>query len=450
MSEGSLLLQIVIIIILTGINAFFSSAEMAIVSLNKNKLKILIEDGNKKAILLDNLLQEPSKFLSTIQVGITLAGFFASASAATGLSQYLSGALQPLNIPYSNQISMILITFLLSYVTLVFGELIPKRIALRNSEKIALSSVGVVVFISRLFSPFVKFLTFSTNFVLTILKMKEENIEEKVSKEELRSLVEVGKEHGVINEAEQEMIENIIEFDEKIAREIMIPRTKIFLIDKNISIHELFENKEIGKYSRIPVYENEADNIVGVLLTKDLMMEAYKKGFDNIKVADLLQEAYFVPETKNVNELFNEMQLEKKHITILIDEYGGFSGIVTLEDLIEEVMGNIADEFDDEDLSIRQLSRNKYLISGEVSLNDLNDNFNFELESKYYDTLSGILIENLGYIPEDNENIEPITINGVVFKPQRVKNKKIEKVIMTFDKDQQDDEKSKNKSNEEE
>ena len=450
MSEGSLLLQIVIIIILTGINAFFSSAEMAIVSLNKNKLKILIEDGNKKAILLDNLLQEPSKFLSTIQVGITLAGFFASASAATGLSQYLSGALQPLNIPYSNQISMILITFLLSYITLVFGELIPKRIALRNSEKIALSSVGVVVFISRLFSPFVKFLTFSTNFVLTILKMKEDNIEEKVSKEELRSLVEVGKEHGVINEAEQEMIENIIEFDEKIAREIMIPRTKVFLIDKNISIHELFENKEIGKYSRIPVYENEADNIVGVLLTKDLMMEAYKKGFDNIKVADLLQEAYFVPETKNVNELFNEMQLEKKHITILIDEYGGFSGIVTLEDLIEEVMGNIADEFDDEDLSIRQLSRNKYLISGEVSLNDLNDNFNFELESKYYDTLSGILIENLGYIPEDNEDIEPIIINDVVFKPQRVKNKKIEKVIMTFDKDQQDDEKSKNKSNEEE
>ena len=450
MSEGSLLLQIVIIIILTGINAFFSSAEMAIVSLNKNKLKILIEDGNKKAILLDNLLQEPSKFLSTIQVGITLAGFFASASAATGLSQYLSGALQPLNIPYSNQISMILITFLLSYITLVFGELIPKRIALRNSEKIALSSVGVVVFISRLFSPFVKFLTFSTNLVLTVLKMKEDNIEEKVSKEELRSLVEVGKEHGVINETEQEMIENIIEFDEKIAREIMIPRTKVFLIDKNISIHELFENKEIGKYSRIPVYENEADNIVGVLLTKDLMMEAYKKGFDNIKVADLLQEAYFVPETKNVNELFNEMQLEKKHITILIDEYGGFSGIVTLEDLIEEVMGNIADEFDDEDLSIRQLSRNKYLINGDVSLNDLNDNFHFELESKYYDTLSGILIENLGYIPEDNENIEPITINGVVFKPQRVRNKKIEKVVMTFDKDKTEDEKSKNKSNEDE
>ena len=450
MSEGSLLLQIVIIIILTGINAFFSSAEMAIVSLNKNKLKILIEDGNKKAILLDNLLKEPSKFLSTIQVGITLASFFASASAATGLSQFLSEALKPLKIPYSSQISMILITFILSYVTLVFGELIPKRIALRNSENIALSSVGVIVFISTIFSPFVKFLTFSTNLVLTILRMREDNIEEKVSKEELRSLVEVGKEHGVINETEQEMIENIIEFDEKIAREIMIPRTKVFLIDKNISIHELFENKEIEKYSRIPVYENEADNIIGILMAKDLMIEAYKKGFDNIKISDLVQEAYFVPETKNVNELFNEMQLEKKHITILIDEYGGFSGIVTLEDLIEEVMGNIDDEFDDEDLSIHQISKNKYLVNGDVSLYDLNDNFHFELESKYYDTLSGILIENLGYIPEDNENIEPITINGVIFKPQRVRNKKIEKVVMTFDKEKLEEEKIKNKENEDE
>ena len=449
MSEGSLLLQIVIIIILTGINAFFSSAEMAIVSLNKNKLKILIEDGNKKAILLDNLLKEPSKFLSTIQVGITLASFFASASAATGLSQFLSEALKPLKIPYSSQISMILITFILSYVTLVFGELIPKRIALRNSENIALSSVGVIVFISTIFSPFVKFLTFSTNLVLTILRMREDNIEEKVSKEELRSLVEVGKEHGVINETEQEMIENIIEFDEKFAREIMIPRTKVFLIDKNISIHELFENKEIEKYSRIPVYENEADNIIGILMVKDLMIEAYKKGFDNIKISDLVQEAYFVPETKNVNELFNEMQLEKKHITILIDEYGGFSGIVTLEDLIEEVMGNIDDEFDDEDLSIHQISKNKYLVNGDVSLYDLNDNFHFELESKYYDTLSGILIENLGYIPEDNENIEPITINGVIFKPQRVRNKKIEKVVMTFDKEKLEEEKMKNKENEE-
>ena len=433
---GSLLLQFIVIVALTGINAFFSSAEMAIVSINKNKLKILVEEGNRKAIMLENLMKEPSKFLSTIQVGITLAGFFASASAATGLSQYLSIYLRKLGIPYSGQISMILITFVLSYITLVFGELIPKRIALKSSEKIALSSVGTIVTVSKIFSPFVKFLTFSTNIILTALKMKEDNIEEKVSKEELRSLVEVGREHGIINEVEKEMIENIIEFDEKVAREIMIPRTKVFLIDKNISVDELFEKKEVEVYSRIPVYEDEADNIVGILFMKDLMIEAYRKGFQNVKLPEIMQEAYFVPETKNVNELFNEMQSEKKHIAILIDEYGGFSGIVTLEDLIEEVMGNISDEFDADDSSIKKLSANKYLINGELSLNDLNDYFHIELESKHYDTLSGLLIEHMGYIPEDNEDIEPIIIDGISFKPKRVKDKKIEWVLAKFNKEE--------------
>ena len=433
---GSLLLQFIVIVALTGINAFFSSAEMAIVSINKNKLKILVEEGNRKAIMLENLMKEPSKFLSTIQVGITLAGFFASASAATGLSQYLSIYLRKLGIPYSGQISMILITFVLSYITLVFGELIPKRIALKSSEKIALSSVGTIVTVSKIFSPFVKFLTFSTNIVLTALKMKEDNIEEKVSKEELRSLVEVGREHGIINEVEKEMIENIIEFDEKVAREIMIPRTKVFLIDKNISVDELFEKKEVEVYSRIPVYEDEADNIVGILFMKDLMIEAYRKGFQNVKLPEIMQEAYFVPETKNVNELFNEMQSEKKHIAILIDEYGGFSGIVTLEDLIEEVMGNISDEFDADDSSIKKLSANKYLVNGELSLNDLNDYFHIELESKHYDTLSGLLIEHMGYIPEDNEDIEPIIIDEISFKPKRVKDKKIEWVLAKFNKEE--------------
>ena len=433
---GSLLLQFIVIIVLTGINAFFSSAEMAIVSINRNKLKILVEEGNKKAIMLENLMKEPSKFLSTIQVGITLAGFFASASAATGLSQYLSIHLSKLKVPYSGQISMILITFVLSYITLVFGELIPKRIALRSSEKTALASVGIIVMVSKIFSPFVKFLTFSTNVILTVLKMKEDNIEEKVSKEELRSLVEVGREHGIINEVEKEMIENIIEFDEKVAREIMIPRTKVFLIDKNISVDELFEKKEVEVYSRIPVYEDEADNIVGILFMKDLMIEAYRKGFQNVKLTEIMQEAYFVPETKNVNELFNEMQAEKKHIAILIDEYGGFSGIVTLEDLIEEVMGNIADEFDTDDSSIKKLAINKYLINGELSLNDLNDYFHIELESKHYDTLSGLLIEHMGYIPEDDEDIEPIIIDEISFKPKRVKDKKIEWVLTIFNKEE--------------
>ena len=169
-------------------------------------------------------------------------------------------------------------------------------------------------------------------------------------------------------------------------------------------------------------------------MTKELMMEAYKKGFENVILSDILQEAYFVPETKNVNELFNELQIEKKHIAMLIDEYGGFSGIVTLEDLIEEVMGNIYDEYDAVDSSIKKLSTDKYLIDGELFLNDINDYFNIELDSKHYDTLSGLLIEKIGYIPEDNENIPPVIIGDLSFKPQRVKNKKIEKVLIIFNK----------------
>ena len=431
MSEGSnMFLQILLIIVLTGINAFFSGAEMAIVSVNKNKIRVLIEEGNKRAKLLEKLMEEPSRFLSTIQVGITLAGFFASASAATGLSHYLGIYLKKLNILHSNEISMILMTILLSYITLVFGELLPKRIALRNSEKIALSSIVIISNISKIFSPFVKFLTLSTNFILILLKMKDDDIEEKVSKEEIRSLVEVGREHGIINESEQEMIEKVIEFDEKIAREIMIPRTKVFLVEKNIDIENLFNKKEFLKYSRIPVYEKEMDNIVGVLHTKDIMIKGYQLGYENIEISEILQEGYFVPETKNVNELFIELQKEKKHMAILIDEYGGFSGIVTLEDMIEEVMGNITDEFDGDDLTIKKLSDKKYIVSGEVSLNDINDYFDIELESKHYDTISGLLIEKIGYIPEDNEKINSITMENITFKPQKVRNKKIEKILV--------------------
>lgn len=432
-TSGQLLVQIILIIILTTINAFFSGAEMAIVSINKNKLKMLVDEGDKRAILLSKILEEPSKFLSTIQVGITLAGFFASAFAATGLSQYVTIYLQKWNIPYSSQISMVLMTLLLSYITLVFGELIPKRVALQKSEKMALNSVGVITVISKTFLPFVKILTLSTNLILAFLKIKDDKLEEKVSKEELKSLVEVGREHGIINETEKEMIENIIEFDEKLAREIMVPRTKVFLIDIKTTIKELFETKEIKIYSRIPVYKDDTDNIIGILYIKDLLIEGYNKGFENIILENILQEGYFVPETKNVNELFNELQKEKKHMAILIDEYGGFSGIVTLEDLIEEVMGNISDEYDNEDLPIKKLSKNKYLINGEVSLNDINDYFNIELDSKFYDTLSGLIIEKIGYIPEDNEKIENIKIDNITFKAKKVKNKKIEKVVVIFE-----------------
>lgn len=432
-SGSSVFIQLIIIIILTMFNAFFSGVEMAIVSVNRNKLKILVEKGDKKAIMLEKILEEPSKFLSTIQIGITLAGFLASASAATGLAKYLAVFLSYFGIGYSEQISMLLMTLLLSYVTLVFGELIPKRVALQYSEEISLFSIGIINAIAFLFSPFVKILTISTNVILNLLKMNDENLEQKVSKEEIRSLVEVGREHGIINDVEKVMIENIIEFDEKVVREIMIPRTRAFLIEKSTPLKELLKKDEFPRFSRIPVYDKEPDNIVGVIYTKELLYAIYKKGIDKVKLTDMLNEVYFVPETKNVNELFNDMKNNKKHIAVLIDEYGGFSGIVTLEDLIEEVMGNIYDESDLHDYDIKKMSNNRYLLRGDLTLNDINNYFDISLYSKHYDTLSGLLIEQLGYIPEEKESIDPILINGISFKPLSIHNKKIERVLMVLD-----------------
>ena len=223
--------QIILIVILTLINAFFASAEMAIVSINKNKVKHLAEDGNKKAKLLLKLMEEPTKFLSTIQVGITLAGFFSSASAATGLSGSFAEVLRGIGIPYSEQIALVVVTFILSYITLVFGELFPKRVALQNAEAIAMFSAKPILFVSKLTVPFVKLLSMSTNILIRLVGLKVEGLDEKVSKEEIKSMVEVGQEHGVINETEKEMINSIFEFDDKLAYEVMTPRTNVYLIN---------------------------------------------------------------------------------------------------------------------------------------------------------------------------------------------------------------------------
>ena len=270
----SLISQFILILVLTTLNAFFASAEMAIVSINRNRMKILADTGNKKATLLMDLLEEPNKFLSTIQVGITLAGFFSSASAATGISEVVGNFLSQIGIPYAQSISLVVITLLLSYFTLVFGELVPKRIALQKSEQIAMLSVRPIVYISKLTKPFVKLLSLSTNLLLQIFGMNDSTLEEKISREEIKSLVDVGEEHGVINEIEKEMINSIFDFDDKLAKEVMTPRTEVYMIniEQKLSIEELLEEN----YSRIPVYEGGIDNVIGILYLKDFFNEAHK------------------------------------------------------------------------------------------------------------------------------------------------------------------------------
>ena len=423
--------QIILIVILTLINAFFASAEMAIVSINKNKVKHLAEEGNKKATILLKLMEEPTKFLSTIQVGITLAGFFASASAATGISEELGKFLSSINIPYGNQIAFVGVTIILSYFTLVFGELVPKRIALKKSEQIAMMSLNPIIFISKITAPFIKILSLSTSLFMKILQLDNEELEEKVTKEELKSLIEEGKENGALNESEQEMIEGIFEFDDKRAEKVMTPRTEVYCIDIKDPISSYLDELLEMRYSRIPVYEDDIDNIIGVLYMKDFIIEAKKKGFNNVNLREILQEPYFVHEGKKVQKLFKSLQASKLHIAIIIDEYGGFSGIVTIEDLIEEIMGEINDEDDNIEESIIKLDDKSFLVNGGTTLEELNDKLNIDVQSDDIDTLSGFIINLIGRIPsESDENV--IEYKDITFKIDKLGEKRIEKVLINL------------------
>jgi putative hemolysin len=432
----NVMMQILILVILTLINAFFSGAEMALVSVNKSRINMLAEEGNKKAKQILNLLNEPTKLLSTIQVAITLSSFFASATAATGLSEKMAESLAFLHISYTKQISFVLVTVILSFFTLVYGELVPKRIALQKAEWFSMFSVGIVIFVSKVASPFIKLLTFFTNLTLKILGMKAENLEERISKEEIQSMIEQGKEQGVFNNIEHDMINSIFEFDNKLAREIMTPRINVFAIDISEPKETYFDELFKTKYSRIPVYEEEIDNIIGILNIKDLLREAKRVGFEQVDIKSILHKPYLVPESKNIDELFKEMQYQKLYFAILINEYGEFSGVVTIEDLVEEVMGDIEDEYDKNGPKIKKLDDYTYLIDGLVTIDQMNDKLDIEVDSENYDTISGFLIDELGYIPSEGDT-KRIEYKNLIFELVSIKEKRIDKLKLYFSKEDQ-------------
>lgn len=425
---GGILSKLILIAILTAINAFFASAEMAIVSVNKSKVKALSEEGNKNAKLLYKLIKEPSNFLSTIQIGITLAGFFSSASAATGLSTFIANILRPLNIPYTNEISMIVITIILSYFTLVFGELVPKRIALKKSESIALHSVKPIYFISIIAKPFIKILSLSTGLVLKLTGNNDSDIEDTVSEEEIKALIHRSTEDGLIDDDEKEMLCKVFEFNDRLAKEIMTSRSDTFLIDIDDDFKDVLDKILELNYSRIPVYKDDIDNIIGILYVRDLLAKAREVGFDNINIESILHKPYFVPETKRTNDLFKVLKEAKIHLAVLFDEYGGFSGIVTMEDLVEEIMGDIEDEYDiDEDIS--QIDEENYIVKGYLSVNDFNDRFNMDIETGDYDTLNGYLITTLGKIPNENE---VVILEDVKFTVAKIENRRVEEIKVSL------------------
>lgn len=430
-SATGLLPQIILILILVVVNAFFAAAEMAIVSVNKSKINMLSEEGNKKAILLQKLLKEPSNFLATIQIGITFAGFFASASAATSISSHFAVYLDKLNIPYASKISVFIITILISYFTLVLGELFPKRIALQNSESIAMFTVKPILIISKITTPFVKLLSGSTNLLVRIFGIKSDDAENRLSREEIKSMLLQGKESGVINDTEEEMIHSIFDFDDTIAKEIMTPRTEVFLININTPVKEIISKVAEEKFSRVPIYEDNIDNIIGILSIKDLFELILKKNTEEIDLRKIMRVPYFIPETKKIDELFKELQTTKNHMSILIDEYGGFAGIATIEDIIEEVMGNIFDEYDENYIEIKKIEDNTYIVDGLLPIDEFNEHFNLSLESQTADTIGGFVLNLIGNIPTENDNFFA-EYENILFEVYKIDEKRIETLKVTF------------------
>ena len=418
------MISLLVLVILIFVNAFFASAEIAFISLNDAKIEKQAKEGNKKAKKIRKMLKEPSKFLATIQIGITLAGFLSSAFAADAFASELAPKLNELidlGISTWNTISIIIITIILSYFSLVFGELVPKRIAMKNPEKIAFGTIGVIRFIHFITSPIVNFLNFSTNLICKLFGIGPQD-ESTVTEEEIRMMVDVGEEKGSIEEEEKELINNVFEFNDKTVSEVMIHRTEVYAIEIGSNIEDILSELKEYKYSRIPVYDENIDNIVGVLFIKDLLAYVYTK--KEAKIKKLMRPAYFVSESKPINEFFKEMQRDKQQLAIVLDEYGGTAGIITMEDIIEELVGNIFDEYDDVEKDYEKIDENTFMIDGSVSIYELRKILDVDIPEGDYDTLSGYLIELLGRIPKDDEK-PVIETEKVTYKIEEYEEKRI-------------------------
>ncbi len=433
-----LLLQLVLI----GINAFFAASEMALVSLNVNILRKQAEDGDKKAKQLLRLSEEPTAFLSAIQIAITLAGFLGSAFAADNFSDPLTDLIYN-NLGFTvigeetlNSITVILITLVLSYFTLVLGELVPKRLAQHSPEKIARLVCPVVSAIKTILKPIIWVLTKSTNFCLRICRIDPNKEAEQVTEDEIRLMVDIGEESGTIDANASEMIDNIFEFDNNTARSVMTRAIDVVTISADAADDEIFAILKESAYSRYPVCGEDINDVIGVLYSKDYYLDRLSQN-ENTPLAELLRPAHFVPETVRCDVLFRDMQENNCHIAVAVDEYGAVSGIVTLEDLVEEIVGNIYDEYDEEEKAeeesdIVEIEENVWRVSGTTELDKLSDTIGFELpEDADFSTLGGMIMNELSEIPEDGAASIEITTCGLHIKVEKVEDRRIECAIVT-------------------
>ena len=429
---GHLLLQFVLILI----NAFFAATEIAVISINENKVRKQAEDGDKKAGQLLRLAESPSDFLSTIQVAITLGGFLASAFAASNIASRITRSMIASGFDLLSEqalgtLAMVLVTVILSYFTLVLGELVPKRIAMQNPEKVARLTSRVIIVIQVIFKPIVWLLSISTNGLLRLLGVNPHPDKNTVTEEEIRLMVDIGGEKGTIQEDEREMIENIFEFNNITAESVMVHRMDVVAVHVEDSFEDILQAIRDSGLSRFPVYDEDIDDIIGILNTRDFLMNAHEEHKKTLR--ELLRPAYLIPETVQADVLFRDMQQQKVHMAIVVDEYGGMSGIVTMEDLLEEIVGNIYDEFDPaEENEIVKIGDNLWRVAGSVDLDTLADTLDIELPlDEEYGTLGGMVFSCFNTIPEDGSTPE-VDVYGLHIKVETIEERRLESALISI------------------
>lgn len=429
--DSNILVYLILLVLLIAVNAYFAMSEIAIIGLNDAKLKKQAEEGDRKAKKLSRLLEVPSRFLATIQVGVTLSGLLASAVAADTFAEMLVDAFAFTGVSPAviHAVALVVITVLLSFFTLVFGELVPKRIAMKFPEKVAFAVCGSLSFLAVLERPFVALLSKTTDGIVRLFGVNPHDDPEEVTEEEIRMMVDVGNERGIIEESDREMINNIFEFDDRTAEDVMTHRTEILGVEADEdTIDDVLQIAVEEGFSRIPVYEDTLDDIVGIIYAKDLLPHWGKKDREGLKIRDLMRPALYVPESNRCKDLFREFQEKKVQMAVVVDEYGGTSGIVTMEDLLESIVGNIQDEYDDEEEEISRVSDGVFTIDGSVDLEEVSRLLGIEIpEDAGYDTLGGLITDILGRIPGEEEH-PSVTVGDVEFTVMQVEDRRIVRV----------------------
>lgn len=425
--------QILLQIILIALNAFFAATEIAVISLNEKKVRALAEDGNKKAVKMLKIIEEPTQFLSTIQIGITLAGFLGSAFAADNFAEVLSAAISKAfnlsadNTKVINTVAVVLVTLILSYFTLIFGELVPKRIAMKHKEKLANSVCGIISFLAAVLKPIIWFLTISTNAVLRLVGIDPHEKEEPVSEEDIVLMLDAGADEGSLDHDDIEYIKNVFKLDKMTAEDVMTPRKSVISISYDASDKEILEIIEEESYSRIPVYEDNPDKIIGILHACDYLLKRNEKNFD---LKSILHTPVFVPETVSLDVLFKDMQTDHNHLAVVVNEYGETSGIVTMEDILEEIVGEIWDERDEEIDEFKKIGDNTYKVLCTASLEDFREYFKLEDEEELdVSTVNGWITEITGIIPEVNYSFDYKNLTVTITKADQFMTHEIKVVV---------------------